>query len=278
MQKNTASRTVTLAIGSSGLSATNSGTGNYLYLEFLIPRLNYFLDGGYYTVANNTEAKAGNYIEGNENIGSHWVEVAGGVEVKRLQIKEGTLFVTKNDDNYTISGTVMLEDGSMIKIIYMSVIVFDPDVVVYTYTLEIETPANITFPIPGSRMNRITVLADDMFTAYFEVVTADDATSLSGNYAITNGINAIGQANIGYCEDWSSVGGETTESGSYYLDGEAKMFIRDGNINIVDNNGALTITGNNLTIQDIANSFGFITIALLPTPGSINYQNMTVTE
>ncbi|MDR1348695.1 MAG: hypothetical protein LBJ63_09800 [Prevotellaceae bacterium] len=285
VQKNATTRTITLAVGSSGLSATDNGTGNYLYLEFLVARTSYLLGGGAYTIASDTVAKAGNYIMGNDNIGSYWAEVAGGAEVKRLKVKDGTVFVTQNGDNYTIRGTIMLEDGSMVTVNYSGIIVFEPDPPALTYTLETETPAMggsyVPTPISGSRLNKITVLADGIELAYFEVVTADNAISLSGSYVVTDGLSATGQVNNGYYIDlgWYGMSG-VMEGGSYYLNGDTKMFIRVGGGNIVidDNGGTLTITGSNLAILDVAAlaASGGSNWAILPTPGSIDYQDVTL--
>jgi hypothetical protein len=65
------------------------------------------------------------------------------------------------------------------------------------------------------------------------------------------------------------------KGGSYYIDGTDEMFIRagGGNINIADNNGTLTVTGTNLPIQDISTGMAF---GVLPTPGSVNYQDATL--
>ncbi|MDR2653652.1 MAG: hypothetical protein LBC68_15345 [Prevotellaceae bacterium] len=279
VQKNANTRTITLAVGSSGLSATDNGTGSYLHVEFLVRRIDYFLSGGAYTIASDTVAKAGNYIMGNDNIGSYWAEVAGGAEVKRLKIKDGTVYVSQNGDNYTIRGTIMLEDRSMVKINYSGVIVFEPDPPALTYTLETETPAIgggvMPAPIANSRMNKITVFADGIQLAYFEVVTADNATSLSGSYVVTDGLSATGQANNGYYMDLSAYGMGIMKGGSYYIDGTEEMFIRagGGNIDITDNGGTLTITGSNLPIQDISTGMAF---GVLPTPGSIDYQDVTL--
>ncbi|MDR1593078.1 MAG: hypothetical protein LBS43_01175 [Prevotellaceae bacterium] len=276
VQKNTATRTVTIAIGTSGLSAIDNGTGNYLYLKLLIKRTEYFLGGGAYTVAYDTEAKAGNYIQGKDNVGSYWVDVAGGAEVKRLGIYEGTLYVTQNGDNYTIRGTVLLEDRSMVSINYTGLIVFEADPPAFTYALEIETPAMgggmTPAPIANSRMNKITVFSEGLQMAYFEVVTADDATSLTGSYVVTDGLSATGQANNGYYMDLSGYGLGIMKGGSYYIDGTDEMFIRagGGNIDITDNNGMLTFTGTNLPIQDISTGMAF---GILPTPGSVDYQD-----
>jgi hypothetical protein len=63
-----------------------------------------------------------------------------------------------------------------------------------------------------------------------------------------------------------------TEAPSYYMDGETKMFIREGNITITDDNGTLGIAGSNLGNQDISTQFAF---GVLPTRGSFSYVEAT---
>jgi hypothetical protein len=264
MQKGASTRTFTLELGNSN---------QYLTVDFVGSRLSYFLAPGNYTIADQSVAKAGNYVAGYGDGGTYWVTAGA-----KLKLIDGTISVTLNGDAYTISGIVMLEDRTIIKIAYTGVIVFEPDPVPLTYTLETETPAigggMSPAPIAGSRMNKITVFADAVQIAYFEVVTADNATSLAGSYVVTDGINAVGQANNGYYLDLSDYGMGVMKGGSYYIQDEAEMFIRagGGNINIVDNAGTLTITGDNLPIQDISTGMAFGT---LPTPGSVNYQDIT---
>ena len=263
-EKGATIRIFTLELGSSS---------QYLSVEFAGNRLNHLLPAGNYTIADQSVARAGNYIAGHDNGGTYWVTGSS-----RLKLTDGTIAVQVTGDTYTISGTVMLEDRSIIKIAYTGVIIFAPDPVPLTYTLETSKPAMGgamgADPIAGSQMNKITVLADGEQVAYFEVVTADNATSLSGSYVVTDGINATGQANNGYYLDLSDYGMGVMKGGSYYMDGEAEIFIRagGGNINITDNNGTLTITGDNLSIQDISTGMAF---GILPTPGSINYRDVT---
>jgi hypothetical protein len=71
---------------------------------------------------------------------------------------------------------------------------------------------------------------------------------------------------------WFGIADVPIESGSYYLDGETKIFIRNGTITITDNAGVLTIAGSGLGIQDISTQMAF---GNLPTLGSVNYQEAT---
>jgi hypothetical protein len=263
--KSATTRIFTLELGSSS---------QHLSVEFAGNRLNHLLPAGNYTIADQSVAKAGNYIAGHDNGGTYWVNGNS-----RLKLTDGTIVVQVTGDTYTISGTVMLEDRSIIKIAYTGIITFEPDPVPLTYTLETETPAigggMAPAPIAGSRMNKITVLADGVQVAYFEVVTADNATSLAGSYVVTDGINATGQANNGF-QAPTAWGG--TSGGCYYINESEKMFIRagGGDIVITDNNGKLAITGSNLPILDVAavEASGGQSWTNLPTPGSVDYQDV----
>jgi hypothetical protein len=264
VQKGATTRTFTLELGNSS---------QYLAVEFVGSRLNYFLAPGNYTVAEQAAARVGNYVAGYGNGGTYWVTGSS-----KLKLTDGTIAVKLEGGVYTITGTVMLEDHSIIKIIFTGAIIFDPDPPVMTYTLETAMPAMGgamgTDPIASSRMNKITVFTEGMQVAYFEVITADNAISLSGSYVVTDGINATGQANNGYYLDLSEYGMGIMKGGSYYIDGTDEMFIRagGGNIDIADNNGTLTITGSNLPIQDISTGMAF---GILPARGSMNYQEVT---
>ena len=263
--KGATTRIFTLELGSSS---------QYLSIDFAGNRLNYLLSPGSYTIADQSVAKAGNYIAGYDNGGTYWVNGSS-----RLKLTDGAIAVQLDGDTYTISGTVMLEDNTIIKVYYTGVITFEPDPVALTYTLETETPAigggMTPAPITGSRMNKITVYAESTPIACFEVVTTNDATSLSGSYAVTDGISATGQAANGY-QLPTAWGGSS--GGCYYLDNGEKMFLRagGGDIVITDNNGVLTITGANLPILDVAavEASGGSSWANLPTPGSVNYTDV----
>ncbi|MDR2802566.1 MAG: hypothetical protein LBB31_05035, partial [Prevotellaceae bacterium] len=102
--KGVTTRSFTLELGSSDQS---------LSVEFVGSRLNYFLAPGNYTIANQSVAKAGNYVAGYGSGGTYW-----NTEGKKLSVTDGTIAVQLDGDIYTISGTVMLEDRSIIKIAY----------------------------------------------------------------------------------------------------------------------------------------------------------------
>ncbi|MDR3286262.1 MAG: hypothetical protein LBT27_02310 [Prevotellaceae bacterium] len=282
VQKNESSRTVTLIVSTSGLTAPNAGTGSYLTIEFLSPRLNHFLRDGSYTIANQSTARVGNYVEGYNGGGTYWVDVANGAESKKLKVTDGTLSVGKNDDNYTIRGTVLLEDNSMVKINYTGTIVFEPDPPSLTYKLKVTKPYAWTTdgttytPITGSQLNTITVLSEGIELAVLDVITEENPTTLAGTYqvkAVTALERAVAQGVYMDIAGWFGVPGiPVTEAPSYYLDNEIKMFIREGAITITDNNGTLGITGSNLGNQDPSTQFAF---GVFATRGSFDYQEVT---
>lgn len=282
VQKNASNRTITLVVSTSGLTAPNAGTGNYLTIDFLIPRLNYFLNAGAYTIREQSTAAIGNYIAGYGSGGTYWVDVANGAEVKKLKVIDGTVSVGKSGDNYTITGTVLLEDGSMVKLNYAGAIIFDPDPPVLTYKLKVTKPYawttdGATFtPITGSQLNTITVLSEGIELAVLDVITEENTTTLAGTYqvkAVTALERAIVQGVYMDISSWLGIPGiPVTETPTYYLDNETKMFVREGTVTITDNGGTLGITGSNLGNQDPSTQFTF---GVFPTRGSFDYQDVT---
>jgi hypothetical protein len=263
MVKGATTRTFTLELGNAEQRLSVEFTGN---------RLNYFLAPNAYTIAKRAEAKAGNYVAGDAEGGTYWV--ASG---SKLKLTDGTIFVALNGDTYTISGTVMLENESIIKFAYTGVIEFEADPPSFTYTLEVTKPYSwttdgMTFnDVAGSQLNKISVSSEGTPVGYLEIVTEEDPASFSGTYPVKV-VNTLEHAVVqGQFMNllWLGIADIPIESGSYYLDGETKMFIREGNITIVDNSGVLTITGSGLGIQDISTQMSF---GNLPTSGSVNYQ------
>lgn len=241
-----------------------SGSGNYISIDFV--GKDYFLEEGTYAIASNESAQAGTYIAGYdaefggisfENWGTCFFTVADGT-TSGLKVTSGNVSVSKDGDNYSISGALTLADNSVVRVGFSGVIIYEPDAYVptYTYSVEKETPAiggaDGTVAITGTTKHKITVYADDVFTTYLEVITDENATSLSGTYSIKDGIDAVGQIANGFYLDFAWFGGEgVLEGGSYYIEDDEKMFIREGDITIEDNGGTLSINGDNLGILDL---------------------------
>jgi hypothetical protein len=255
VQKNERSRTITLQLATDGLTTPNAGAGNYLAIDFVGNRLNSFLAPGVYTPAANSSAPSiGNYITGDNTC---WYTVANGAVSSKLKVTNGTFFVTRtNDSRYTISGTLLLEDKSMVKVSYDDEIVFEADPPAFTYTVEVNKPYAWTadgttyIPVPGSQLNKITVSSDGQNIAYFEIVTTENPASLSGVYPVSGEIrDANGAVVQGMYMDLSVyVPGLIIEGGSYLLDGDAKQYIGSGTLTIADNGGVLTFTSSDLAV------------------------------
>ncbi|WP_319590070.1 hypothetical protein [uncultured Draconibacterium sp.] len=211
---------------------------------------------------------------------------AAGTTFNGQQIMDGTISIAAQDSNYTVSGILYLADETVLKLTGAFTYAYQPDLYTptFTYTDETASPAmggaQGATPIEGSTMHKITVFADDVFYAYLELVVDANATSLSGTYSVKDGVNAIGQLSNGYYVDlaWYGMAG-VMEGGSYYMKGEEKMYIRegDGAITIVDNAGIVTITGDNLGILNLEAliSSGGATWSVLETPGSVNVTDAT---
>jgi hypothetical protein len=232
-------------------------------------------------VANEYILPASDFTPSESKVKKTFLTGSNGSTFGEKQIVNGTISLAVQDSNYTMSGILYMVDETVLKINASFTIAYEPDPYIpsFTYEVETETPAmggaHGSTPIEASTKHKITVYTDDVLLAYLEVVADEKASSLSGTYSIKDGINAVGQINNGYYLDlswWGSTG--IVEGGSYYVDADEKMFIREGEgaITIVDDNGTLTITGSNLAILDvdalIASSGA--TWGTLETPGSLN--------
>jgi hypothetical protein len=246
VQKQDATRVFTLVLASADAS---------LSVELVGSRTSQLLEAGSYTAAAQGAAKSGNYVAGYGTGGTIWKKGAAS-----LNVIDGTIAVKRDGDAYTISGTVMLEDNTIIKVAYSGAIVFEPDPPAFTYTLEVQKPYAWTADgatyteVAGSQLNKITVSSDGMPVAYFEIVTAADIASYAGAYPVSSEIrDANGAAVQGVYMDLSQyVPGLIIEGGSYLLDGEDKQYLSAGSIAIADNGGVLTFTSSDLAILDKA--------------------------
>jgi hypothetical protein len=229
---------------------------------------------------------ASDFTPSNQAANKTYLLGAEGTTFNGQQILDGTISIAAQDSNYTVSGILYLADETVLKLSGAFTYAYQPDpyTPTFTYTDETASPAmggsQGATPIEGSTMHKITFFADDVFFAYLELVADANATSLSGTYSVKDGVNAIGQLANGYYVDlaWYGMAG-VMEGGSYYMKGEEKMYIRegDGAITIVDNAGIVTITGDNLGILNLEAliSSGGATWSVLETPGSVNVTDAT---
>jgi hypothetical protein len=262
--KGATTRTFTLELGAGS---------QYLSIEFTGARLNYFLAPGNYTIANRSEAKAGNYVAGDAEGGTYWISSG-----TKLRLTDGTIFVELAGETYTIRGVVALEDKSMIRIVYTGGIVFEADPPSFTYAIEVTKPYAWTAdgttytPVPGSQLNKINVSSEGIPVACFEIVTAENPASLAGTYPVSDEIrDANGAVAQGMYLDLSAfVPGLIIEGGSHLLNDDGKQYISAGDLVIADNGNTLTFTSNNLAIVDKA------TGGVMPGLRSINYVEATL--
>ena len=286
VQKSGSFNIFTVKLATTGLSSINSGSGKYISVDFVGSSMSYFLPEGNYTIVNDGTLKASTYIAGyGDGLGTCWFDVQNGAATSKVKVINGSLNVVRSGDNYTISGILTLDDDTMIKVAYSGEIVYEPAPPAYDYKLEVSAPYAYTTdgqtytPVPGTQLNKITVLFEGATVAYFEIVTEQGAASLTGTYPVKGLINTVERA---VCQGqylnllWFGMFDMAIESGSYYEGTAGKMFIREGggNINIVDNGSTLTITGSNLFIQDISTESAFGNLA---TRGSFDFQDMTLT-
>ncbi len=236
--------------------------------------------------SSNDTLPASDYTPSETAVNSTYLIGSEGSTCNDQEISGSTVSVSLQDTDYTMKGILYLADGTVVKMTASFSIAFEPDIYVptYTYSVETETPAlggaQSSTPIPGTTKHKVTFFADDEFYAYFDIVTGETATSLSGSYTIKDGLDAAGQIANGFYFDlaWMGASG-VIEGGSFYMKDDEKMFIRegDGDIVIVDNEGILTLSGENLSILDVEaliNSGGQ-TWTTLAKPGVINIQEAT---
>lgn len=179
------------------------------------------------------------------------------------QITSGTLSVAFEDSVYTMSGILYLADESVIKVSSGFTIVYEQPQFAYTNSITIPATYGMAGTvIDGSQLNHLTVTNGTDTLAVLELITAEGATSLAGDYNVVDGSSstmAIGDANSGYYVDMSWYGGEGVMTGGcYYVSNGEPQYIRAGSlIHVDDNNGTLTISGDNLNIQDISTGSNF---------------------
>ncbi|WP_319481424.1 hypothetical protein [uncultured Draconibacterium sp.] len=229
---------------------------------------------------------ASDFTPSNQAANRTYLLGAEGTTFNGQQITDGTISIAAQDSNYTVSGILYLANETVLKLTGAFTYAYQPDpyTPTFTYTDETTSPAmggaQGATPIEGSTMHKITVFADDVFYAYLELVADANATSLSGTYSVKDGIDAIGQLSNGYYVDLTWYGMEgVMVGGSYYMNGENTMYLREGEggITILDNAGSLTITGDNLGILNLEAliSSGGATWSVLETPGSVNVTDAT---
>ena len=278
-------RLFTLQLATGNLSATyNESTDSYTYsgsgqfLSVVFVGNDYYLKEGNYTFAPNSAPRVGSYIAGYDNAGGGtcFFDVNNGAATGRM-VSDGTISVTQDGDYYTIGGMLALSDQSIVTVNFAGNILYEEDPPEMTYSLATQAPYSYSqggppIVVPGTQLNQLSIFSDGLLIAYLEIVTAENPASLTGSYSVADPATGQGEAVIGFYMDLSMYGMGIMQGGSYVIDddGVTKLYIRGGTISVTDNAGVLTITANDLPLQDITTGFDF---GLLPFSGTVNAQN-----
>ena len=142
-----------------------SGNGNTLAAKFIAN--DYFLPAASYTPADAEFAKKGNYLIG-----------AGGTTLNGKAVASGSLNVTKDEDAYTMSGTVWDSDGTAYRISYAGDIHFEADPVAVALTKVLSVADNSAYGTPTLTL----VLASDGVDSYYDTSTWSNVYTGDGYY------------------------------------------------------------------------------------------------
>ena len=256
-QSNVANGTnsLTLQLATDGISKSYNeswqevweGEGGYLALDIYSDD-GYLHEGIYTPCAKGGEINAGEFGIGwdpgdlwnigmsFENWGTCWWAVSGGAAVA-TKINSGIVTVSKNDKEWTISW------GSK----YPQEYVFTGEVPTLTkpdkpsgpvtveYTYVMGEPKDCilndnTTVVEGVHKNPVIISdAGGNVVAYLELVMADGDTEIEGEYVSTEYAHEAGQLANGYFMDLSAYGWGIIEGGSWYMNGDTKVYI-DPNI------------------------------------------------
>ncbi len=251
-------------------------------LEMQLTAADWTLPAGTYTASDTTE---------NETY------LASATTFNGTTVESGSIIIELEDStNYSMSDVILyLTDGTVLKLSGEFTIAYEePEVVeTYTYTVSVTVPATYTsstdystVEITGSQLNTIKVINESNDTiAVLEIISAEGATDLTGDYRVLDGSSvemAIGNANNGYYLDyaWYGYAGVYT-GGSYYIASGDTNYMRTGTtINVVDEDGVLTLSSEDVAILDLetlrSSSGG--TWQTLSETGSFGYSEATKVE
>ena len=231
------------------------------------------LVGGFIT--NDYYLKAGAYAKGGDTP-SNGTWLPGVTTFNSRPVVGGTINVgLTGTDQYTVSGVLQLSVTETVIVDFSGQIVFPEEPPVVTYSWEKAGPYSYTedgqnyTTVEGSQVSRITVLADGMKRAYFEIVGPASATSLAGIYPVRASItDASGAVVRGQYIDLVAVGWGTDiiKSGSYLFDGATEQFLFDGTLTITESAEGVSFSSTDFVILDTTSSF----MAPAPLPGTVS--------
>lgn len=137
----------------------------------------YYLPAGVYTQAPDASAKDGNFV-------LETTSVAG------KAVKQGSITVNKNDDNYSLYGVLFLEDGTIVKPSWKGELQYvKPELPPLGYTFTVADPADVTDAssavVAGVKSNVVTLNdLDGNFAAQFNLILKEGVTDLVGRYSV----------------------------------------------------------------------------------------------
>jgi len=153
----------------------------------------YFLHAAAFTPSDATSAKKGNYIIGE-----------GGSTYNSQAISEGVATIAKAGDDYTISGTLWLADGSAIRLGGGGTLVYEPDPEAIPLTKVLSFADN-----RANGTNSLTIqLATEGVETYFDPATYQTTYLGTGNYLAVDFYSADGTLAPG---TYSPADGSTAE-------------------------------------------------------------------
>ena len=238
-----------------------------LQITFVGNRPAYELSAGTYTFARHEQAAAGNFVD---------------ADINGETVVSGSMTVKNDAGSYYFSGLMNTASGKWYRISSEGMdIVFEPDAEPDKYfTGEImrqdcaDAGNNI---IPGVYKAGFQIKNEGgEVVAYLEPVKADNATSLLGDYILTEYASAEGQMGNGYVVDLSAWGMGVMKGGSYVVVDGKEVYLNAGGVVSISENGegAYKVSGVNLSGTDGSGSpadikeFVIDNIQSLPSLGS----------
>lgn len=223
--------------------AFGSESGDKLHITFVGRQSNYDLTSGTYTLATQGQAAAGNFTD---------------ASINGETVISGNVTVSNDAGIYRFTGLLHAASGKWYRMASDGIaITFIPDAEpdkYYTGELMRQDcgDANNNI-IPGVYKAGFQVKNETGdVVAYFEPVKADNATSLLGDYALTEYASADGQMGNGYVVDLSQWGMGVMKGGSYVVVNDQEIYLNAGGTVSISKNaeGTFTIAGSNLTGTD----------------------------
>lgn len=147
-----------------------TSTGDVLNMKFVGDA--YFLPAAAFTAANAGEIKKGTYLIGTD--GSSFAQSGSAVS----PITRGQIIVSKEGDDYTLSGTAWLENGNVIRLHGGGTLVYEPDPEPIALTKCLSYSDNI----PNGTQSISLVLASADVESSFNPATYQTEYSGNGNF------------------------------------------------------------------------------------------------